>query len=577
MRTKSLHLYSFSKKRGSLLLRSVIAAVASYVILGLVLWAISWSFGLVGGIREFSSAIRFELPYLFVAYAALFYLMRPTTWRFLTAAAPIIVLYLFIDLQYLFMHSIFKLDELLLLPEGLNVSPAWVRVGAWVALGVWSTVFIRNLKHRPRELAVPVLLLALAAVPPVAAFTMPKQFLKAAHTSGFGIIQWSDRFTSAVMGRTTALFLFAATKRKALDDLAMHPVIDDPDRNPALLINALRDTRNIHILVLESFLDPQRFSALEFRTPPAPSQFDALRKYMHVTQSPVFGGGTAQVEFEILCGVPAFELYSPAEFNMFTGASTPCLPNLLATAGYRTIATQSYKPEFFNSEKAYLSMGFQETNFPSIYADKRKTYLKYDIPNSYIFDGDLLAQNLLYVKKLIADDKPFLNYVLGTYGHLPHKTDNVRFPPKVDVVGVKPGSQAYLAIQQFYYRAGAVADYVHQLREMDPDSLILVTSDHLPPLDAGPWTYETLGYSLNEGGEYKQNIWFYDGPKSRYLAWPNHDYEFMDFILDILTEERICQQMVCKNREVWTPAKLTTSYNHIIALGAGLSGGMSER
>jgi hypothetical protein len=220
-------------------------------------------------------------------------------------------------------------------------------------------------------------------------------------------------------------------------------------------------------------------------------------------------------------------------------------------------------------------MGFQEINFPSIYAEKRKTYLKYDIPNSYIFDGDLLSQNLLYVEKLLAEGKPFLNYVLGTYGHLPHKTDIDRFPPRVDVVGVKPGSQAYLAIQQFYYRAGAVADYIHRLRKIDPDSLILVTSDHLPPLDAGPWTYETLGYSLRDGGEFRQNIWFYFGPQSENPAWPDHDHQFMDFIFDVLTEERICRMMLCKNRELATAAQLTTSYNHIITRGAGIGGRLS--
>ncbi len=571
-----LHFLSPTKNGGTFF-RVVIETVASSVILGLILWAISWSFGLVGGIREFSSAIRFELPYLLVAYAALLHLMRPTPWRVVIAALPIIVLYLAIDLHYVLMHSVFKLDELLLLPEGLNVSPSWLRVGAYVASAVWLIFFIKNFKRRPRDLAMPLLLLALASVPPVTAYTLPKEFLKAADASGFEIVPWSDRFTSAVIGRTTALFLFAATKNKALDDLARHPVVDDPDRNPGLVKDGLKNSRNIHILILESFLDPQRFKALKFQTPPAPPRFDALRKNMHLSRSPVFGGGTAQVEFEVLCGVPALELYSPAEFNMFKGMPTPCLPNLLSAAGYRTVATQSYKPEFFNSEQAYQSMGFQETNFPSIYAEKRKTYLRYNVANSYIFDGDLLSQNLLYVEKLLADGKPFLNYVLGTYGHLPHITDTERFPPRVDVAGVKPGSQAYLAIQQFYYRAGAVADYVQRLRKMDPESLIVVTSDHLPPLDAGPLTYETLGYSLKDGGEFRQNIWFYYGPKHKSIAWPDHDYEFMDFVLDVLTEERICQKMLCKNRETWTPEKLTASYNHIISLGAGIAADVSLR
>ncbi len=576
MLTKTLHLRPSLEGRRNSALWSIFVTVASSTFLGLILWAISWSFGLVGGIREFGSAIRFELPYLILVYAALLYLMRPSPWRILIAAAPIIVLYLVIDLRFVLMHSVFKLDELLLLPEGLNVSPLWLKIVAWAGSIIWVALFIRNLKRRLRDFGVPLILLALAVAPPIAAYTIPGQFLKLAGSSGLTIIPWSDRLTSAVMGRTTALFLFAATKRKALEDLAMQPAIDDPGRNPDLLINTLHDARNIHILVLESFLDPQRFTRLRFRTPPAPPRFDALRKDMHISRSPVFGGGTAQVEFEVLCGAPAMELYSPAEFNMFTGAPTPCLPNLLASAGYRTVATQSYKPDFFNSEKAYRSMGFQETNFPSVYAENRKTYLKYDIPNSYIFDGDLLSQNLLYVKKLLAERKPFLNYVLGTYGHLPHITDTERFPPKVDVAGVKPGSQAYLAIQQFYYRAGAVADYINRLRKMDPDSLILVTSDHLPPLDGGPWIYETLGYSLEDGGEFRQNIWFYYGPKNKNIAWPDHDYEFMDFLLDNLTEDRICRLMPCKNREFVSAEKLTGSYNNIIAHGAGLIGKLPD-
>jgi hypothetical protein len=160
--------------------------------------------------------------------------------------------------------------------------------------------------------------------------------------------------------------------------------------------------------------------------------------------------------------------------------------------------------------------------------------------------------------------------VLGVYGHLPHDTDMVRFPPKVDIVGVDRNSQTDLAIQQFYYRAGAVADYLKKLREIDPQGLILVTSDHLPPLDGGPRIYQKLGYTLTANGEYKQNIWFYDGPRRKNLAWPDYYFEFMDFLLDVLTEERICKQVVCKNRETWSLEKITASYNNLMSRGAGI-------
>jgi len=551
--------------------KSLSAAVAPYLLVGLAVFALSRTFASLGGIDEFSRAFRVELPYLTLVYASLLYLMRPCLLRAVIAAIPIIIVYVGMDLYYIFMQNVVKLDDLSLLPEGLSVLPGWVSVAGFMTIAAWIILFSYLLKRHFRELVVPLLLLALAAVPPISAYTMPEQFLHITEELGVYVIPWSERWTCALMGRVTSLYLFAATKHKALEDMASLPIIIDPDRDPDVLKEALHDERNIHIVVLESFLDPSRFSALKFRTPPAPKRFAVVRKKMHISQSPVFGGGTAQVEFEVLCGVPALKLYSAAEFNLMDGSPTACLPDLLTKVGYRTIATQSYRPDFFNSEKAYKSLGFQEVNFPSVFAEKRPTYLKYDKADSYIFDGDLFTQNLSYVKKLLAKGKPFLNYVLGIYGHLPHEIDTKRFPCMVDVEGVGKNSLTYRAIQQFYYRAGALADYLIRLRKMDPKGLILVTSDHVPPLDRGPYTYKKLGYTLRTpGGDYTQNIWMYDGPRGPKVAWPDHDYEFMDFLLDILTDGRFCKHVACKNRTALDPKRLTAGYNSIMVKGAGI-------
>jgi len=563
-------LSSYSSRKNGSAWRQVWRGLAPFLVLSLIVLTISLSFGLVGGIDEYMLAFRYELPFLFLALAALLYLMRPGWGRVVVAAAPIVVVYLGMDLYYTFMHSIAKLDDLLLLPEGLIVSPTWVQVAVWVALGTWVLAFLVLLKRRLRDLLLPLLLFIAAAVPPITAFIAPAQFLAIADSRGVNIVPWSDRWTVALMGRVTSLMLFAAAKHKATGELALLPMIDDPGRDAEVLKSTLQDGRNIHFIVLESFLDPERFQGLKFVTPPAPPEFTPLRKKMHIATSTVFGGGTAQAEFELLCGVPALELYTSAEFNMLDGSKTPCLPSMLTEVGYRTIATQSYKPDFFNSEKAYRSLGFQEIHFPSVFAGQRTTYLHHEDSENYIFDGDLFSQNLAFVEKVLADGKPFLNYVLGTYGHLPHDTDFKRFPPKVEITGVDKNSQTDLAIQQFYYRAGALAQYLQKLRKLDPQGLIIVTSDHLPPLDGGPRLYEKLGYTLKANGEYKENIWFYDGPEHKGLAWPDYHYEFMDFILDVLTEERICRQTLCKNRETWAAEKITASYNNLMSRGAGI-------
>jgi len=553
---------------------SVIVPVVAGIALGLGLWATSRAFGAIGGIADYSSVLKFEVPYLLVLFLGLTYVMRPGLWRVLIAAAPIFAIYLTADLHYVLLHSLFKLDDLVLVPEALAVAPAWVLAAAGIGLVGWLTAFAYLLKRRGRELAAPLALLAVAAAPPTAAYFAPARFLDAAQASGYSLIDWSDRYTAAVMGRTASLLLFAATKEKALDELALQPILADPNRDSRLIERSLETKRNVHILVLESLLDPTRFSAVDFRSPVDPPGFEPLRKRLRAITAPVFGGGTAQVEFEVLCGAPALERYSSAEFNMMSGAPTPCLPNLLAGAGYRTIATQPYKPDFFNSEKAYKSLGFQEIHYPSIYAGSRGTYLQFDNleyrpPDGYIFDGDLLEQNLAYVKQQIADGQPILNYVLGIYGHLPHVIDVSRHPDAIEIEGLDPESQIYRAIQQYYYRAGALAEYVRALRLIDPEGLILVTSDHVPPLDAGPNTYEELGYQLGAENEYKDNIWFFDGPRMPDGAWPDRQYEFMDFVLDALSDGYYCLQAQCQNRVAWDSERLTATYTHLIALGAG--------
>ncbi|MCB2215224.1 hypothetical protein [Desulfofustis glycolicus] len=70
----------------------------------------------------------------------------------------------------------------------------------------------------------------------------------------------------------------------------------------------------------------------------------------------------------MLCGVPALRKLSGIEFDVFTGSRTLCLPNILSEAGYQTIATNAFYPDFFNATKAYRGLGFASINFPREFA-----------------------------------------------------------------------------------------------------------------------------------------------------------------------------------------------------------------
>ena len=104
---------------------------------------------------------------------------------------------------------------------------------------------------------------------------------------------------------------------------------------------------------LKALLILTLFKGLTFSQKPVHPDFEKIFKNKgSLSISPVFGGGTAQAEFEVLSGVPAMEKLSGVEFDVFTGAETYGLPALLAKGGYHTMATNAYNPDFFNSINA---------------------------------------------------------------------------------------------------------------------------------------------------------------------------------------------------------------------------------
>jgi len=246
--------------------------------------------------------------------------------------------------------------------------------------------------------------------------------------------------------------------------------------------------------------------------------------------SPVFGGNTAQAEFEALCGAPALARFSSIEFNLFSGANAHCLPDTLARAGYLTIASNAFRPDFFNERKAYRGIGFGQSHFPNQYYTGQ-TYLSNDSGDTFMFDGDLLKQNLAFIRKRLREGRPLFNYVLGIYGHHPHTLENDR-EPVVEVRSKNAQAAGPLltnAINQTYYRTQALADYLDELITLDPDAIVIVFGDHLPLLDHGVDTYRRLGY-LGDGAYTRVRGYLFDRGKPQPFH-KLHQYDIPRLIL----------------------------------------------
>lgn len=314
-------------------------------------------------------------------------------------------------------------------------------------------------------------------------------------------------------------------------------------------LKAQRGKRNIHLIVMESFLDPALLQKACFsRNPAHPAFSKLLAKKGGISISPVFAGSTAQAEFEVLCGAPALREFSGIEFDVFTGAKTPCLPGILAQGGYETNATNSYKPDFFNSTNAYTGIGFEKKYYPQEFTAGYDTYFSTgDVTDEdYMFDGVLFSQNLEFITRRIRENPtlPIFNYVIGTYGHTPHDLNSVKRPTVIKMLGKFQDEGLEKAVNQYYYRTEAIAAYVKGLITADPKSLIIIVSDHLPSL-SGSKTYKDLNYL---GGTVEATFLnrIYIIENGRPVRQNTiHHYDIPRIILNYATRGKYCQEHDC--------------------------------
>ena len=230
--------------------------------------------------------------------------------------------------------------------------------------------------------------------------------------------------------------------------------------------------RNVHIIVLESFWDPSPLKAGQYSRDPLPDDFRALWKQAGNSRilSPVFGGYTANAEFEALCGYPVMK---PAvKFERDLKNDVPCLPRLLARQGYTTIASHPNVPVFWNRVNAYRRLGFQ--TYWSL-----QDFEKVDMARNFMSDASLYRQVLEKIEPWLESGKPLLNYVLTYFGHWNYPLNDARPTVIQDSSNVpEVGSFANTA----YYKAKELMEFLGELNSRDPDALIAVFGDHPPYL-----------------------------------------------------------------------------------------------
>ena len=524
-----------------------------YVVFALALWGYSSLAGILGvghGAWKYMRFQKLELGLLLYLFWYLNRIIKPSRWRSLLAAAPLFLAYIGQDIYFLLLGKIFRLIELTEVAELLNIMPlAYFLIV--VSAGAGTLFFLLWSINLGRKMTLLLGIMPLVLVVAFAEF-FPERFLVSFKKVGREVVNWSDTIPVQLNGRLTMLFFREAERNIARAKTELfhdRPSYESEAQQQADWLKVKGSNKNVHLVLMESFVDPTLFRGAVYTKDPAhPSYRKMFADELGFSISPVFGGKTSQAEFEALCGVPAFQELAGVEFNSFSGAPAYCLPGILAKTGYRTIATNSFKPTFFNAVSAYEGIGFGEMYFPREFSPNSTTYFGTgDTANEiYMFDEPLFSQNLQFIAKGLAEGqgKPILNYVLTMYGHLPHLLDPEKRPSIVDLVSRFRDPQLARVANQYYYRTQAIVEYVEKLKKIDPHSLIIMVSDHLPPLQ-GVTTYKKLRYLNNQDGNTFMNriLILEDGKVTKYATI--HHYDIPKLVLNYLTAGEYCRQKTC--------------------------------
>jgi phosphoglycerol transferase MdoB-like AlkP superfamily enzyme len=230
--------------------------------------------------------------------------------------------------------------------------------------------------------------------------------------------------------------------------------------------------RDIYVFLMEAFWDPSLLRSAHFNRDPWSPDFRALwaQTGNSLVQVPVFGGGTANSEFEVLCGAPI-----PSERILFvTDVShrMPCLPMVLADSGYRTIAVAPDYYGTWNRNNVYQYVGFGR-----FYA--KESFFIDDENGDFLADSSLFDQMDARVAK-DADGKPRLVYTVTTSGHFPFQMNAARRPPIIKTDASNQLLKNYA--NAVFYDSQDLARYIEHIRTADPDAIIVAFGDHLPAL-----------------------------------------------------------------------------------------------
>nr|WP_249135621.1 sulfatase-like hydrolase/transferase [Acinetobacter nosocomialis] len=311
-------------------------------------------------------------------------------------------------------------------------------------------------------------------------------------------------YVSKVLDNVTSVLLpnRKVSEQEIQQILQEHHLVQSLDDNE-------KEYPNIVIVMEESFWDSHH---LDSGLP------KDLLSFVHQNQvsnllSPSFGGGTANVEFEVLTSLNT--TFFPNELLYVSKLKKPiyALPYYLNSIGYQTIAMHNNYGYYYNRNKVYPALGFDKfISLENMIAQKDR---------STVFNlGGWATDDLIFdsLKSTLEENEqqPKFIYAITVENHPMYNDD--RF-----------GKQNYKFNKELFetekqklstYTAGTaranqkLKEFAEYLKTVDRPTILIAFGDHLPNLQE---VYESYGFFKDDPE--RTNLKNYQTP---FVVWSNY-------------------------------------------------------
>ncbi|WP_454777941.1 LTA synthase family protein [Georgenia muralis] len=465
--------------------------------------------------------------FLVWSFVVLLFSLTGRLWAAAGIALAVATVIAFADYQKMLQRTepVYPSDTIYLLQPGFLVETVGPTVAAALALAAialpvlaWALVrLVRRRRPRPEPLLARRPAYALRAVAGVlsalvlvsaAGFNQPGNPVREIYEdAGTTWAPWNQTENYARNGFVTGTLYNVpapAMERPEGYDAARMTEIAEKYRAVAAQTNTTRDPAalaetNVVIVLAETFTDPLNLDGVEVGLDPLPYTRSLMASTTSGTMlSSGFGGGTANVEFEVLTGMALHnfqaQVHTPFQALVPHRSEFPSFLWSLGAPDRATLAIHPYLASFYRRDDAYPVLGFERAEFRD------------DMTHTDTIDRDPHVSDAATFEELLdelrASDEPLLANVVTMQNHGPLSG---KYDDPVDVVG--PIDDARTERLGNYVRGlahsdDALAGLVADLEALDERTVVLLYGDHLP----SSWPEAVL--DLNDERTRYETPWF---------------------------------------------------------------------